>query len=546
MPLLIGGTLEGFLMRRLVTVTLITAVVASAVSAAVAAVPAAASTPQRIDRPTAFVDTFDNGRADGWASRTLGNRDGPANWHVSGGQLVQSSNVYGGTAMTPARPGTMFAAGDPSWTNYDYSVRAHTSDNDEFGVVFRYQSPGNFYRFSMDAQRHTRQLVKRVDGVYTVIAQDSGGYTPGAWYALRVVAVGSRLQIYVNGQTVFDVTDGSLGRGRIGLYTWGCPTTFDDVSVHVETDDYFTIAVIPDTQLEVQDDPKMLAAQTKWLSSNRADLHLVDVLQEGDVVNVMNSALQWNVATKYFRYLDGKVPYSIAAGNHDIFDLTTKTPPYPVQPAPFNGFIGRLADYHVDGQFERGNDLNSFQLLDAGGVRLLILNLQFGAPDAVLGWAAGIVDRHPRRHVLLLTHDYLGSNNLVRGPGVPGGSNNLPSSDNPSLNDPTEIWAKFVQVHPNVQFVFNGHVIDPTSPTEPWSVGRLVSANSAGRAVFQTLTNYQTYQKGLGYLRLFRFYPGDSTVTVTSYSPFQNTYLTDPDDQFSYTGVDLGSWRAST
>jgi hypothetical protein len=440
----------------------------------------------------------------------------------------------------------MFAAGDPSWTNYDYSVRARTTDNDEFGVVFRYQSPRNFYRFSMDAQRHTRQLVKRVDGVYTVIAQDTGGYTPGDWYTLRVVAVGSRLQVFVDGRTVFDVIDASLPRGRIGMYTWGCPTTFDDVSARIESDDYFTIAVIPDTQLEVQSDPPLLAAETRWLSTNRANLHLAEVLQEGDVVNVMKSTRQWNVATRYFRYLDGKVPYSIAAGNHDIFDLTTKTPPHAVEPAAFNAFIGRLANYHVDGRFEGGSYLNSFQLLNAGGVRLLILNLQFGAPDPVLGWAAGIVDRHPRRHVLVLTHDYLGSNNLVRGPGVPGGSNNLPSTDNPSLNDPTEIWAKFVKLHANVQFVFNGHVIDPTSPSEPWSVGRLVSTDTAGRSVFQTLTNYQTYQKGLGYLRLFRFYPAEGKVTVTSYSPFQDTYLTDSDDQFSYTGVALRGWSRTS
>jgi hypothetical protein len=533
-------------MRSRVIVTLITAAAGAAVSAAAQAPSAAASTPQRIARPTAFVDNFDNGRTDGWASRTLGTRDGPANWHVTAGQLVQSSNVYGGTGTTAARPGTMFAAGDPSWTNYDYSVRARTTDNDEFGVVFRYQSPRNFYRFSMDAQRHTRQLVKRVDGVYTVIAQDTGGYTPGDWYTLRVVAVGSRLQVFVDGRTVFDVIDASLPRGRIGMYTWGCPTTFDDVSARIESDDYFTIAVIPDTQLEVQSDPPLLAAETRWLSTNRANLHLAEVLQEGDVVNVMKSTRQWNVATRYFRYLDGKVPYSIAAGNHDIFDLTTKTPPHAVEPAAFNAFIGRLANYHVDGRFEGGSYLNSFQLLNAGGVRLLILNLQFGAPDPVLGWAAGIVDRHPRRHVLVLTHDYLGSNNLVRGPGVPGGSNNLPSTDNPSLNDPTEIWAKFVKLHANVQFVFNGHVIDPTSPSEPWSVGRLVSTDTAGRSVFQTLTNYQTYQKGLGYLRLFRFYPAEGKVTVTSYSPFQDIYLTDSDDQFSYTGVALRGWSRTS
>ena len=534
--------------RRLAGLAVSAAAAALSVGLVAPPVGAAAGGPvttSAINNPTTFADNFDNGRLDGWQVRTLATAGGPAQWRVVGGRLVQASNVYGGTATTtaPDRPGTMLAAGDQAWTNYDFRVRARTADDDAFGIVFRYQGPDDFYRFSMDRQRHVRQLVRRLHGRYTLLAQDRVTYAANTWYSLRVVAVGSRLRIAVNGRAVFDVTDGTLTHGRIGMYTWGCPTTFDDVTAAVENDDFFTVAVVPDTQYEAAGRPAELAAQTSWLSAHRATLHLADVLQEGDVVDNMRSATQWSTAAQYFRYLDGKTPYAIAAGNHDVFDMTGHVAPFPVYSAPFDAFVAKLPDYRVNGRFQTDSFLNTYQLVDAGGVHLLVLNLQFGARDDVLAWAGQVADRYPDRHAILLTHDYLGANGLVRGPDVAGGTNALPTQYNPSLNDPTAIWTKFVKTHPNVQFTLNGHVIDPTSPTEPWSTARLVSTNDAGRPVYQTLTNYQTYGgTGLGYLRLFRFYPAEGRVTVTTFSPAQNTYLTDPDDQFSFEDVDLGRW----
>jgi hypothetical protein len=502
--------------------------------ASVPAIPA-------ISNPTNYTDTFDNGRTDGWLKRDQGPIGGPSNWHVLSGKLVQASNIYGGStaAGVPGKPGTMFIAGDNNWTNYDFSVTAQTSDDDAFGVYFRYTSPDDYYRFSMDSQRHYRRLIKVVDGKVSTIWQNtSTGYKPKTAYTIRVVAVGNQIQILLNGTRIVDLADSSLTHGRFGLYTWGCPTTFDNVTAKIEDDDFFTIAVVPDTQYETDVYPAMLEAQMQYLATDRAVLHLADVLQEGDVVNTYDQDTQWAAAAKYFDYLDGKVPFTIAAGNHDILDYQAGGRPHPVYPEKFDALMSKFPDYTVTGSYRRNDFLDTYSLLDAGGVSLLVLNLQYGAPDDVLEWAGQIVDQYPDRHVLLLTHDYLGSNDQIQGPG----DTFQPNDENPTFNDGIDIWTKFVAQHPNVQFVLNGHVTDPTSPTEPWSVGRLVSSDSSGDDVYQTLTNYQTYNDGDGYLRLFKIYPATGQIDVTSYSPYTKTYLTDPDDQFSYTGVDLGAW----
>ena len=41
--------------------------------------------------------------------------------------------------------------------------------------MFRYQDANNYYRFSMDSQRHYRRLVRVVDGQFTKLAKTDGG-----------------------------------------------------------------------------------------------------------------------------------------------------------------------------------------------------------------------------------------------------------------------------------------------------------------------------------------------------------------------------------
>jgi hypothetical protein len=90
-----------------------------------------------------------------------------------------------------------------------------------------------------------------------------------------------------------------------------------------------------------------------------------------------------------------------------------------------------------------------------------------------------------------------------------------------------------------VQITFNGH---EHHTTRPWSVGRLVSRDDAGRSVFQMLANYQDYRKGDGYLRLVRVYPGEGRIAVRTFSPSQNRFLADGDNQFSFGSVPLLAW----
>ncbi len=483
-----------------------------------------------IERPTSFIDTFDDNSTSGWS--TVDEGSGTSHWYASRRRLVQG----GGSTST------LQVAGDPGWANYSFAVTAKTSDADAFGLVFRYQDENNYYRFSVDHRLHYRRLEVKVDGAFHVLAQTRDSYRPGVAYRLRITAVGNRLQAFMNSTRVFDLVDQALPTGRIGLYTGACaPVSFDSVLVNAQTDDYFTVAVVPDTQFETSNHPAMLAAQMAWIARHRAEEHIAMVLQEGDIVDRMTSSRQWATARRYYASLDGKVPFVAAAGNHDI-ELLDGRRPYSKSPAAYNRFLSSFADYTVDGRYGAGDFRNTYHLFTAGGVDLMVLNLDFGPTSGELAWAGRVAAKYPHRHILLLTHDYLGTDGLLRGVSNPE-DKTLPHNHNPAWNDGLQIWQKFVKLHPNVQFTLNGHVIQTVSAEEPWSVARLVAPDDAGRPVFQMLMNFQTtYPGGQGYLRLLRFYPRANQVRATTVSPYGAAELTDDRNQFTLDGADLGAW----
>ena len=70
----------------------------------------------------------------------------------------------------------MAVTGNSGWGDTTLTVRARSEDNDALGVVFRYRDPQNFYRFSMDSQRTYRRLTRTVNGVTSVLREDTVPY----------------------------------------------------------------------------------------------------------------------------------------------------------------------------------------------------------------------------------------------------------------------------------------------------------------------------------------------------------------------------------
>ncbi len=118
------------------------------------------------------------------------------------------------------------------WTDYRVRLTMRSDDNDALGVMFHYQNNNNYYRFSWNRQSTYRRLMKRENGVVTLLAEDAVPYVVGQTYQVEIVAQGPQLEVWIDGAQIFAVTDTSIASGTISLYSWrNDASIFDDVVV---------------------------------------------------------------------------------------------------------------------------------------------------------------------------------------------------------------------------------------------------------------------------------------------------------------------------
>jgi hypothetical protein len=161
-------------------------------------------------------DNFNDHDHLGWTIVDEGNVSGPSQWSAATGALVQSSNI----GSTSGYLGTYALFTRGSWQDYRVRLKMRSADDDQIGVMFRFQDSENHYRFLWGQGSVGHRLVKREKGANKVIAQDKVPYIAGKNYDVEIVAQGSSLKVNVDGKAVFSVTDESFKNGTIGLYSY--------------------------------------------------------------------------------------------------------------------------------------------------------------------------------------------------------------------------------------------------------------------------------------------------------------------------------------
>ncbi|MEM2779860.1 MAG: PKD domain-containing protein [Candidatus Bathyarchaeia archaeon] len=261
----------------------------------------------------------------------------------------------------------------------------------------------------------------------------------------------------------------------------------------------FTIIVLPDTQYYSQSYPEIFNNQTEWIVKNKETMNIVFVTHEGDIVENWNVLAEWQNANNSMSKLDNIVPWGILPGNHDGagMDLTN-----------YNTYFGyeRFSGESWYGGAYQDNNANSYQLFSAAGDDYLIFHFQYAPSDSVLAWANTTIDNYPDRRVIVVTHDYLGT-------------------DGSRSTNGEAIWQKFVKPHADQVFlVICGHAAAETMRTDTVD----------GHVVYQLLANYQSRSNGgNGWLRVLTFSPLEDKIYVKTYSPYLNSYEKDSNSDFT-------------
>jgi hypothetical protein len=99
------------------------------------------------------------------------------------------------------------------------------------GVMTRYTDERNFYYLALRSS-DTVVLGAVVDGVSTELDVVTYSVNPGAWYALRLEVVGTKLRGYVNGVLRVEANDSRHARGISGIATEKTAARFDYFRVH--------------------------------------------------------------------------------------------------------------------------------------------------------------------------------------------------------------------------------------------------------------------------------------------------------------------------
>jgi hypothetical protein len=192
-----------------------------------------------------LLEEFDDGDIDGWTIVDEGTINDPSNWVSNNGELEQNSNIHSNDyGLGLVKAGTYIISDDGyDWQDYETRLNITSTDDDTIGLMFRYQDEDNYYRFSWDQSRN-RRLVKKVEGVFTLLADDTENYVEGDTYTLSVRAEGALLQVRINGETIFDVVDTDIRSGSIALYCWGNQNCYyDDIEVNsIELNSFTTPA----------------------------------------------------------------------------------------------------------------------------------------------------------------------------------------------------------------------------------------------------------------------------------------------------------------
>lgn len=311
----------------------------------------------------------------------------------------------------------------------------------------------------------------------------------------------------------------------------------------------FTYAVIPDTQaydgegLHTKRGRKPGIGPTRnekfdaivdWLAANREKENILFVSHTGDITDTNNDP-QWRFASNVMSRLDGKLPYAISPGNHDMKsngDTSLFQRYFPA--SRFEGkdwYAAAFPGYtNSAGLFVSGGNANSICLFGQGTEKFVVVTLECNAPDPVLSWAAKELKKYADRRVIVATHQDIGSIKKKNARRIHNDLSKLSEAErdkyNPDLsmlgrmewhkchgkdgNSGKSIWEKFTSKLKNVFLVVSGDqgMIKITRVDEKGAHGNMV---------------YSLMQDtGAGYIRIFRFVPSKKKIFCYTVDPRKN------------------------
>ena len=140
---------------------------------------------------------------------------GTNGWRVFNGTWSTNAGLYQQTSTaTDCRSTT----GNTNWANYTLSLRARkVSGAEGFLILFNWQDDSNWTWLVLGGWGNTLHGIEQnVNGTKTILGtRVAGSITANQWYDISIVVTGSRMQCYLNGALIQDVTYPAVPSGGL-------------------------------------------------------------------------------------------------------------------------------------------------------------------------------------------------------------------------------------------------------------------------------------------------------------------------------------------
>jgi Cep192 domain 4/Purple acid Phosphatase, N-terminal domain/Calcineurin-like phosphoesterase len=285
----------------------------------------------------------------------------------------------------------------------------------------------------------------------------------------------------------------------------------------------FNLIALPDTQYYSSSlnggTPAMFNAQTQWIVNNKSTLNIPYVVHLGDIVQTGNNNgnnSEWAVADNALKILENAgIPYGVHPGNHDEGDNLSNIGSASIT-GSFNTWFGvsRFSGRSYYGGHAGTTNDNHYDLFSAGGLDFIVVYFAYDESASgsrfqnVLTWANGVLHQYPTRHAILVSHYILNNGNPA------------------TFGTQGQALFNALKSNPNLFMTLSGHIGYPGEGQRTDTV--------SGNTIQSVMSDFQDRANGgSGWLRIMTFSPANNRISVQTYSPVLNQYMTDSGSQFT-------------
>jgi hypothetical protein len=203
----------------------------------------------------------------------------------------------------------------------------------------------------------------------------------------------------------------------------------------------FSIVIIPDTQMYVEQHPEVFEAQIDWIVANEGAENIIYVAHLGDLkddlscdtktvnVGTGNGRSEWQIVDQALGDLDAAaIAYGVVPGNHDFDQVSGGCPNFTTQrplgtydslmgPGRFAG-TPHYGDPSVPTPGNRvvNSNEDSFTLFESNGVKFIAINLAYRQGANAVGvdpevvWANNLLSTYSDRLGIITSHYFMDAN----------------------------------------------------------------------------------------------------------------------------------------